>query len=131
VLAGLSAAVVSGVPSTVWAVVRRHDCLAAVRAAGTLLPRRRRRPSVLGGIVVHVAVSGFWTTVFALVARRRRLTVVHGALAGLGIAAVDLGVIGRRYPAIAALDTPAQVADHVLFGAMLGHYLSRPSVDAS
>jgi hypothetical protein len=129
VSAGLTAAIVSGAPSTVWALVDRDDTLAAVRAAGTLLPGRRRRPSVLGGVVAHVVVSSFWTTVFALAARRCRLTTFRGALAGLGIAALDLGVIGRRYPAIAALDSRSQVADHVLFGAVLGHFLARSSMD--
>jgi hypothetical protein len=125
----LGAAIVSGVPSTVWAVVQGDDPLAATRAAGTLIPGRRRRPGILGGVVVHVAVSSFWTTMLALAARRWRLTAVRGALAGLGIAAMDLGVVGRRYPAIAALDTHAQLADHVVFGAVLGHLLARPAAD--
>jgi hypothetical protein len=124
--AGLRAAIVSGVPSSVWAVVHGDDPLAAARAAGTLLPGRRERPSVLGGMLVHVAVSSVWTAVLALAARRWRLTAAHGALAGLAIATVDLGVVGRRYPAIAALDTRAQLAYHVVFGAVLGHVLTHP-----
>jgi hypothetical protein len=119
------ATVVSGLPSTVWALARGDDPLTAVRAAGTLLPGRRRHPSILGGIVVHAAVSAFWTAALALAARRWPLTPVRGALAGLGIAALDLGVIGRRYPAIAALHTPAQLADHAMFGAIVGHLLAR------
>jgi hypothetical protein len=126
VAAGVGAAVVSGLPSTVWAVVTGDDPLRAVRAAGTLLPGAHRRPSVLGGMVAHVVVASFWTTVLAVAARRWRLGAGVGALAGAGIAAVDLGLIGRRYPAIAALDTRAQLADHVAFGAVLGHALRRP-----
>jgi len=133
-VAYVGATIVSGLPSTVWAFARGDDPLAAVRAAGTLLPGRRRRPSVLGGTMVHAAVSAFWTAALSVAARRWPLTPVRGALAGLAIAALDLGVIGRRYPAIAALDTPAQLADHAMFGAVVVHLLGRrgcsnPSVE--
>jgi hypothetical protein len=43
----------------------------------------------------------------------------------LGIATVDLGLVGRRFPAIAALPTLPQVADHIAFGAVLGFALAR------
>jgi hypothetical protein len=68
--AGVAAAVVSGLPSTAWTLITGGDPLAATRAAGTLLPGRRRRPSVLGGAVAHLVVSSFWTTVLAAAARR-------------------------------------------------------------
>src|SRR3712207_8851144 len=44
-----------------------------------------------------------WTGVFAVVGRRHRWSAASGAAAGLAIAALDLGVVGRHYPAIAAL----------------------------
>ena len=44
-------------------------------------------------------------------------------MAGLGIAALDLIVLGRRFPAIAALPQGPQWADHVAFGAVLGRGL--------
>ncbi len=47
------------------------------------------------------------------------------ALAGLAIAALDLGVVGRRYPRIRALATMPQVLDHVAYGATVGAVLSR------
>jgi hypothetical protein len=46
--------------------------------------------------------------------------VLWGVLGGLAIAAVDLGVIGRRRPAIRALPLLPQLADHALFGAVVG-----------
>jgi hypothetical protein len=46
-------------------------------------------------------------------------------VAGLGIAALDLGVIGRRIPAIRALPQGRQWADHVAFGLTVGIVLRR------
>lgn len=125
--AGALAGAVGGLPSTLWAVLTSDDPLAATRAAGTLLPGRREQPGLVAGTVAHVGVSAAWTVVFGLAARRWRLTALSGALAGLGIAALDLEVIGRRYPAITALPQAAQWADHVAFGAILGHTLGRVS----
>jgi hypothetical protein len=50
---------------------------------------------------------------------------VWGALAGLAIAGLDLGVLGRHWPRIRALPTLPQVADHVAFGALVGAVVSR------
>jgi hypothetical protein len=49
---------------------------------------------------------------------------VWGALAGLGIAALDLGLIGRRFPRVRALPQLPQVADHVAYGATVGAVLA-------
>jgi hypothetical protein len=123
---GAVAAITSGLPSTAWALLTGADPLAAARAAGTLLPGRGERPSLVGGVIVHIGVSAAWTTVFGLAARRWRLGAVRGAIAGLGIATLDLCVVGRRFPRIAALPRAAQWADHVAFGVVLGRAL-RPA----
>jgi hypothetical protein len=123
VLAGSAAAVFSGLPSTVHAVVTGRDVLAAARAAGTLLPGRRNQPGVLLGAAVHVVVSAGWTVVLAEVSRRRRLGVLGGAAAGLAIAALDLAVAARHFPAIRGLPQLPQWADHVAFGVILGALL--------
>jgi hypothetical protein len=70
--------------------------------------------------VVHVIVSAWWAGVMAAVDRRRKLGVVGGAAVGLVIAAVDLGLVARRYPAIRELPMVPQVLDHVAFGAIVG-----------
>ena len=108
------AAVFSGAPSTAWALLHGNDPLAAARAAGTLLPGRRDRPGLVAGLVVHAAVSVIWGVVIGRTCRTRW----QGALAGLAVAALDLGVVGRRYPAIRALPQGPQWADHVAFGVM-------------
>jgi hypothetical protein len=131
VRAGAVAALFSGAPSTAWALARGRDPLAAARAAGTLVPGRRHRPNLLGGVAAHLVISAVWTAVFALVARRRPWGPASGALAGLAIAGLDLGVVGRRYPAIAALPLGPQLADHAAFGALLGGAMRRATAARS
>ncbi|WP_410614731.1 hypothetical protein [Amycolatopsis sp. lyj-109] len=124
--AGAVAAVVSGIPSTAHALFTGGDVLAATRAAGTLLPGRRDRPGVAAGLIAHVAVSAFWTGVLATIARHRRLGAGGGAVAGLAIAALDLGIAARAHPAVRGLPRGPQILDHLVFGAVTGALLDRP-----
>ncbi|WP_233225954.1 hypothetical protein [Amycolatopsis sp. CA-126428] len=124
--AGAVAAVVSGIPSTAHALLTGGDVLAATRAAGTLLPGLRGRPGVAAGLVAHVIVSAAWTGVLTAIARHHRLGAGRGALAGLAIAALDLGIAARAYPAVRALARGPQILDHLVFGAVLGVLLDRP-----
>jgi hypothetical protein len=74
---------------------------------------------------VHLALSLGWGVALARVLPRRR-TPLWGAIAGLAIAALDLGVVGRRFPRVRALPRWSQVADHVAFGVCVGLALRRP-----
>ena len=126
VAAGAVAAAVGGVPSTAHALATGRDPLEATLAAGSLLlPRETRRARLfLAAAPVHLALSLGWAFVLARTLPRRR-TPIAGAAAGLAIAALDLGVVGRRYPRIRALPLTPQVADHVLYGATVGLVLAR------
>ncbi|AEK44546.1 hypothetical protein AMES_5837 [Amycolatopsis mediterranei S699] len=117
---------VSGIPSTAHALLTGRDVLAATRAAGTLLPGRRTRPGVAAGLIAHVVVSAAWTGVLAAIARHHRLRAGGGAIAGLAIAALDLGIAARAYPAVRALPRGPQILDHLVFGAVTGALLDRP-----
>jgi hypothetical protein len=119
--AGLAGAVLAGIPSTAWALVRGDDVLDGARAAGAIvLPRERRTPVLLAAAVpVHLALSLGWAGVLA-VTLPPRAEAAWGVAAGLGIAALDLGVIGRRIPAIRALPQGRQWADHVAYGLAVG-----------
>jgi hypothetical protein len=123
--AGLIAAVVSGAPSTLVTLVRGEDLLAGARAAGTLLlPRERRTlPLLAAALPVHLALSLGWATALDRALPRGREPLA-GALAGLAIAALDLGVIGRRLPAIRALPQGRQWADHAAYGLAVGAVLA-------
>ena len=101
------------------------DPWAATLAAGSVvLPHETRRGRlVLAAGVLHGALSLGWAVVLARVLRRP--SAITGAVAGLGIAALDLGLIGRRLPAIRGLPQAPQVADHVAYGAVVGAMLGR------
>jgi hypothetical protein len=124
--AGAVAGVLSGAPSTVHALATGRSPFDAVEAAGTLLLPDDAAPSAraAAGVLAHGAISLGWGVVLAAVLPRRR-TVVWGALGGLAIAGLDLGVLARRWPRIRALPTAPQVADHVAFGALVGAVFSR------
>ena len=124
--AGAVAGALSGVPSTVHAVATGRSPFDALRAAGTLLLADDAPPSAqaAAGVFAHGAISLGWGVVLAAVLPRRR-TVVWDALAGLAVAGLDLGVLGRRWPRIRALPTLPQVADHIAFGALVGAVVSR------
>lgn len=125
-VAGSLAWALSGLPSTLWSLKLRHDPLQAARAAGTLVVAADRSPAVLlaAGALAHTVISFAWTGVLTTTLPERH-TVAAGVGAGLAIAALDLGLIARRFPAVRALPTLPQVADHLAFGALVGAVLAR------
>jgi hypothetical protein len=117
---------VSGGPSTLITLARGEDMLMGARAAGTLLlPRERRTlPLLAAAVPVHLALSVGWAAVLDRALPRGR-EPLSGGLGGLAIAALDLGVVGRRLPAIRALPQGRQWADHVAYGLAVGAVLAR------
>jgi uncharacterized membrane protein YjjB (DUF3815 family) len=124
--AGAIAAVVGGAPSTVWAILVKRDPLEATLAAGSvLLPRERSRLRLVAAAVpVHLALSLGWAFVLDRTLPRRH-ELVAGVVAGAAIAAVDLGIAGRRLPRMRALPLLPQLADHVAYGGTVGYVLAR------
>jgi len=124
--AGAPAALLSGLPSTTYALLLRGNPLEATVAAGSvLLPREGRRGRLLlAAVPVHLALSAAWAIAMAAVLPRRH-PLVEGTLAGLTIAALDLGVIGHRFPRIQALQPVPQIADHIAFGITAAAVLAR------
>ena len=94
----------------------------ATRAIGTLLPPGR--PSFVRGAVIHVGISVLCGEALAHTLPERRSTVWGGA-AGLVLGIVNVGLIGRRFPAIAALPLVPQLADNVAFGAIFAFVVDR------
>jgi uncharacterized transporter YbjL len=124
--AAIAAGILSGAPSTLHALATRRDPLEATAAAGALLvgPDARRGALVAAALPVHATLSLAWATILTVTLPRQR-TIAWGAAAGLAIAALDLGVIGRRLPVIRALPLLPQVADHVAFGTVTAAVLRR------
>ena len=125
--AWLAATLLSGIPSTLYALVTDGDPMEATRAAGAmLLPHETSSAKLLAAAaLVHPAVSLFWAIVLAIVLPLRRVTV-WAVLASVAIAFLDLKVIAPLFfPQVAALAFWPQFADHVIWGACLGltlHY---------
>ena len=85
-----------------------------------LLPHERRTPVLLlAAVPVHLALSVGWAGVLAA-ALPHGAEPAWGGLAGLGIAAFDLAVIGRHIPAIRALPQGRQWAYHLAYSATVG-----------
>jgi hypothetical protein len=122
------AAALSGAPSTLHALATGRDPLEAALAAGTiLLPDETRRARLLAAAVpVHLAVSVGWTFVLDRAGVRG---AARGALAGLAIGSLDLGLGARAVPRVRALPLLPQLADHAAFGAVAGHVLARTTTE--
>ena len=120
------AAALSGLPSTLHALATGRDPLEAAVAAGALLlPAETRRTRLLfAALPVHLALSLSWTVALDRAGIR---TARGGALAGLAIAALDLGVASHAFPRVRALPLGPQLADHAAFGAIAARLLAKPS----
>jgi hypothetical protein len=121
--AALTAAALSGIPSTAYALATRRDPLEAAYAAGSIvLPRETSQRRLLAAAVpVHLGISLAWTVVLD---RSGARGARRGAVAGLAIAALDLGVLGPRFPRVQALPLFPQLVDHAAFGLVAGHLLA-------
>jgi hypothetical protein len=119
--AGLAGAACSAIPSTAWSLVRGENVLEGARAAGAMALPHERRTAVLLAVAVpiHLAISLGWAAVMA-VALPHGGEPARGVAGGIAIATLDLALIGRRIPAIAALPQGRQWADHAAYGLAVG-----------
>ena len=113
-------------PSTAVTLFKRESLLDGAAAAGTILLRGERRtlPLLAAAVPVHLALSFGWAAVMS-VALPRRATIPAAVAGGLAIAALDLEVVGRAFPAIRALPQGRQWADHVAYGLAVGVVVRR------
>ncbi len=123
-IAGLVAAAVSGAPSTLVTLAKGEDVLIGAKGAGAIvLPEDAPTPALLAAAVpVHLALSVGWAFVLDRILPRGA-ELAGGLAGGLAIAALDLGVIGRRIPAVRKLPQGRQWADHVAYGLTVGAVL--------
>lgn len=125
-VAGTVGAIVGGIPSTAYALATGRDPLEASYAAGALLlPHEERSGRLLiSAAVAHGTISLFWGLVLVRMLPRRH-PVLGGTVAGLAIAAFDLGTAGRRVERIRRLPLGPQLADHAVYGAAVGAVIAR------
>jgi hypothetical protein len=120
--AWLLATLLSGIPSTLYALLTGGDPTDAIRAAGAMLLRTEVSfPKLFASAaVVHAVISLFWASLlwFALPFRH---TTLWALAASAAIALLDLRIIAPAFfPEVAALDFWPQFADHVMWGACVG-----------
>lgn len=123
------AATFGGLPSTLYALRTGGSIRSAVRyvydatrAVGTLVPPGR--PGFMRGTIVHLGISVAVGEALGRTLPERR-SVVWGATAGLAIGVINVGIIGRRFPAISALPLVPQLADNAAFGALFAAVADR------
>lgn len=122
--AGACAAVLSGIPSTLYAWLTGGDLMEATRAAGAMLLPADSSDFRLfsAAAIVHAALSLFWAAVLTHLLPRRH-TILWAIAASAGIAVLDLRLLGRFFSEIHALAFWPQFADHLAFGAVVGAVL--------
>jgi hypothetical protein len=115
--AWLAATLLSGIPSTLYALVTGDDAMEATRAAGAMIGRPE---SIAAAGAVHATVSLFWSWVLWR-ALPLRHTMLWALAAAAAIAVLDLRVIAPAFfPEVAALSFWPQFADHLMWGACVG-----------
>jgi hypothetical protein len=126
IAAAAAAALLSGIPSTLYAWWTGADPMEATRAAGAMLipAGSGGRALFLAAALVHGALSLFWALLFAWLLPRRH-TVAWAIAASGAIALLDLRIIARVFfPEVYALAFWPQLADHLAFGASAGAVLA-------
>lgn len=115
--AWLAATLLSGIPSTLFALVTGGDPMEATRAAGAMVGRPE---SFVAAGAVHATVSLFWCCVLWLALPLRR-TTLWAVAASAAIAVLDLRVMAPIFfPEVFALAFWPQFADHLMWGACVG-----------
>jgi hypothetical protein len=123
------AAALSGAPSILEAFRRQRDLRSvltyvwdATCSVATLVSPGR--PDFMRGALLHVGISVLCGEGLARTLPETN-SVIWGAGAGLVIGVINVGMIGRRFPAIAALPLVPQLADNVAFGAVFALVVDR------
>ena len=126
------ASVLSGAPSVVTALAGGSaraavwNAIDATRAIGSLTPSGR--PGFVRGAVVHVVISVGAAEVLGYLLPRER-SIAWGALGGLLLGVINLGVIAPRfYPLVAELELAPQIADNIAFGIVFAAVADREPI---
>ena len=120
--AWIAATLLSGIPSTLFALATGGDPMEATRAAGAMVGRPH---SIAAAGAVHATVSLFWSWVLWRILPLRH-TTLWALTAAAAIAVLDLRVIAPVFfPDVAALAFWPQFADHIMWGACVGLALER------
>jgi len=121
-ISGATAAVFSGMPSTVHSLLGGGDLAEAMRAAGAMLIAAESNDIRLffAAAVVHTTTSFFWAAILVAVLPRKHVAV-WSVIAATLIGVLDLRVIAPLFfPEVARLAFLPQMADHIVWGLCVG-----------
>jgi hypothetical protein len=123
------ASVLSGAPSLATVLAGGsvgsavEHAIGATRVIGTLAPSGR--PGLVRGAAIHAVISVAAAELLGCALPRER-SVAWGAVGGLLLGVVNLGVIAPRfYPLIAELELAPQLADNIAFGVVFAAVADR------
>jgi hypothetical protein len=123
-----AASVLAGAPSLAVALSREGIVgtwrygVRATRAIGVLVPPGR--PNLIVGVLAHFGISAAAGEVFGRFLPVRH-SIAWGAAGGAVMGLVNVGLIGRRFPAIRDLPFGRQIADNVAFGVIFAAVADR------
>jgi hypothetical protein len=127
--ATVAASLLGGTPSIALAFARggvggawRYG-VNTTRAVGVLVPPWR--PNLLGGTLGHFAISAAAGHLFGRFLPVRR-KLLWAAVGGGAMGLVNVGIIGRRLPALRDLSFGQQLADNIAFGVVFAAIVDRP-----
>ena len=123
VRAAVVAGTLSGVPSTLWALVRGRPLTEAARAAGQLLGK----PTLVRGLVAHAALTCVWTAVLVPALPTRRRVGLGARRRARRSTSSTWRWSARRVPHVRDLARLPQPADHLAFGALVGAFECFPN----
>ena len=125
--AALFAGLVGGIPSTLYAIASGGDWLESMNAVAAIVNAENLfivwRVSVAAAI--HFTISFVWASALLAILPHRR-TLLWASASGAVIAVIDLLILAPiLFPEIATLSFRLQLADHVLWGVVVGAFAAR------
>ena len=125
----MAGALLSGLPSTIAWALGRAEPVAATREIGRVLTGR---PSLMAGAVGHLAASTIFAVPAPRLARAVRSPLLAGVAYGAALYALDFGLLAPRlWPGLRRFGGAPQMADHIVYGAVVVALAARESGAAS
>jgi hypothetical protein len=126
IYAGMLAGIFSGIPSICYFLFLGIDWTHSTKALGLIFFDASQPGFFIyaSAGIIHFTVSCFWSFILRMFLPRKN-TIIWAGFAGILIAFFDLIIIARFIPTLANLDFYPQLADHILWGIIVGFIYNR------
>jgi len=121
IYAALIAGIFSGIPSISYYISTGLDWTHSTKAIGLIFFDTSQSWTLIFGsaTLFHFVVSCFWSFILRIFLPKKNQIILAG-FAGILIALFDLKIIAPFIPSLANLDFYPQLADHILWGMIVG-----------